>query len=193
MLPCPRKFRIASASRKGWFACPSASKTSKTSSPTSTRRCFMFSYAIAQPPQISGRALRNPKRDELRHIVTVQPLHFPFQFSEALRRRLHDQQILPRFLQLALPRVERFDGAHNKIDARCKPFANHRARYPPTFRHRPARDQNNSASPTPIHHCPSAKAASGPQTKALPDGEFRRQLLPFNFQLLTFNFQLFSV
>src|SRR6266567_202161 len=157
MLPCPRKFRIASASRKGWFACPSASKTSKTSSPTWTRRCFTFSYAVAQPPQITGRALGNRKRDKLGHIVTVQPLHFPFQFSEALRRRLHDQQILPHFLQFVLPRVERFDGAHNKIDARSQPFANHRARHPAAFRHRPARDQNNSASPAPLHHAPSTK------------------------------------
>src|SRR6266700_5037744 len=183
MLPCPRKFRIASASRKGWFACPSASKTSKTSSPTSTRRCFTFSYAIAQPPQISGSALGNRKRDKLGHIVIVQPLHFPFQFSEALRRRLHYQQILPRFLQLAVPRVERFDGAHNKIDERRKPFANYRARDLPAFRHRPARDQNNSASPAPLHHPPSAKAASGPKPRFSQDGEFRRQLLPFNFQL----------
>src|SRR5258708_28375242 len=181
MLPCPRKFRTASASRRGWCACPWASKTSKTSSPTWTRRCFTFSYAIAQPPQISGRALGNRKRDELRHIVIVQPLHFPFQLNKSFRCSLHHQQIFPRFLQLALPRVERFDGAHNKIDARCKPFDNHRARYPPTFRHRPARDQNNSASPTPIHHCPSAKAASGPKPRLSQDGEFRRQLLPFNF------------
>src|SRR6266700_1934248 len=183
MLPCPRKCRIASASRKGWFACPSASKTSKTSSPTWTRRCFTFSYAVAQPPQITGRALGNRKRDKLGHIVTVQPLHFPFQLNKSFRCSLHHQQIFPRSLELAVPRVERFDGAHNKIDARRKPLANYRARDLPAFRHRPARDQHNSASPAPLHHPPSAKAASGPKPRLSQDGEFRRQLLPFNFQL----------
>src|SRR2546426_12105144 len=38
-LPCPRQFRIAWASPKDSCGFPSVSKTWKTSSPTSTKRC----------------------------------------------------------------------------------------------------------------------------------------------------------
>src|SRR5690242_12274370 len=105
----------------------------------------------AEPAKVSIGSRRGGQHQEFRHVVGVQPQHFPFQRGEPGPRRLDNQQMFPRRFHFALPLINRLNRSEHHRNASRQSLANNRAGDSAPFEKRPARNQHHAYLPGCLH------------------------------------------
>src|ERR1700687_1315904 len=151
-MPSSKPFALIHLCTPGGGGIPHAATTN-----LSPRTLPPLPHALPNPLQILLAPLPNLQRHKLRHIITVQPLHFSLQLHQPPRRRLHHQQMLPRLFHLPAPPVHSPHRPQRNIHASRQPFCHHALPNHPRFLQRSARHQHHSRFTALFHRHPPAQ------------------------------------